>query len=225
MAKGGQKVVVVTRENLDSISADVEKQFPGFLEVARVTFQSKLDEAEKSIRVEMESQLDAIRKANDEALTKAIEKQKAELTPPGVDAVRAMLEAEYLEIEFEVRLGRDRRVKLMMSELPARVERQFMRLIKDKLGPYARTLGELTMHLAEGQVEDKITEFFTALEPAADFINEAVSLILNAYEMQVTPKDVENGIALARQLSILKAQMECNRVRDFFSLASRIVAP
>lgn len=164
---------------------------------------------------------------NDQKIKMVVEELKKSQQPPTHDDIQKMLNAEYLEFEIKLRLnGTSEAQTVTLNELPASVERKVMRMLKEKLLPYAQNLAALTIDLAQGRGEDKVKAFFEALEPATDLIAEAVAIILSATLMkEITLEEVQDHVSLSRQTMILRAQMECNRLRDFFSQVSRIVVP
>lgn len=199
-----------------SIEADVRAEMEPRL---RAEFQVQL---EKAVEERTEAVQRRVLDENKVALEKVVAEYKKSMTPPSADEIGQMLNAEYLSFPFPLRIKGTVR-KFELGELSSAKERRFLKLMKEKLGPFTKELESLTFRIAEGDIKDKITEFFTTIEPTTGLISSTVHLILTAYPEgeDLTLEDVEDGVSLSRQLAILQAQAQCNRLRDFFSSVSR----
>ena len=183
----------------------------------RQEYQDKFEEAKKEFQ-------ETLRKGNDETLRKALDEYKRQHTPPTKEEVQQMLDAEYLEFEVKVRMNGESK-RYILAELPASSERKFLRILKDKLGPHVRDLVQLVQNIQESEFEENVDSFFRGLDPGADLLHETVALILteSADGQVVTAEEVRKSLSLSRQLMIVNAQASCNRIRDFFSSASRML--
>lgn len=182
----------------------------------RKEYQTQLDQS----RVELETRL---RDENQKTIETALADYKKQLAPPTEEDIQKALGAEYLQFHVTLKMRDLGPCEFELSELPASEERKFLRLLTQRVRPIAKQIGELTMNLAGGNVEDKILAFFEAVEPATIFLQDAVAMILSAQgDKKITGEQIGDSVSLVRQLNIIKAQIQCNRLRDFFSLASQI---
>ena|SRR5579859_875815 len=210
-----------TREYSD-IESQVEERFqqerPKLIAEVRREFQLKLDA--KILQIQQDT-----KDENQKYLSSVVEQFKKDSTPPTQEEIRKLLDAEYLEFPVKIKWAGSKTPEIVvLTELSAEFERKFMRLVKEKAIPNVQLLTGLFLEMIQGTEEDKVKGFFNALETATDLLEEIVTLILNgAMEGKtVTVEDVRNSLSLNRQMSIVRAQVECNRVRDFFTHVSKL---
>lgn len=153
----------------------------------------------------------------------AIEQWKQDQAPPTPEDIQKLLTQEY--IEFAVKIpyvqedGTQREKTFTLRELPQSVEKRFYAKVKKELVPKAQDFAALTFNLLEGDAAQKLVHMLEAFEPGFDLLAEACYLILNPFgkDKDVTLEWVQENISSSRMIAIVKAQMEVNRLRDFFS--------
>lgn len=186
----------------------------------RHEFQKQLDDS----RVDLEEKL---REQNKKALSEFMEDYKKQNTPPTPEEVQKMLDQEYPEFRAKIRLNGSSET-VVLRELPASAERKFVRLIQEKTAPQIREFAKLMLDILRERETDKgdLDALFKnlPLDPISDMISEGTAIVLShALDRVVKPEEVEASMSHSRQLSILLAQADCNRVRDFFSYAFRLI--
>ena len=176
---------------------------------------------------DIEAFKDRIRIENEEALQVVINEFKKEQKPPSEDEIRKLLSQEYLtfdvEVPWESANSADRTRKFVIRELPQSVEKKFYRKFKMELIPRASDLGALSFDMLGGDAGKKIVTLLETLDPAFDLMADAVVMVLNPREKEteITRDWVQENLSSYRQWNIIYAQVQINRLRDFFSQLSR----
>lgn len=153
-----------------------------------------------------------------EMVGKYWEKWKEEQKPLDSSQMQQLLDQEYLEFTVEVRAGGDRR-KFTIVELPKAAEHKFYKIFTSKMIDKASELASFVQRTMDEGLDVKIKSFMEVFDDGVDMLAETTALVLNPFgkEPDVTKTWVSENISMWRQWQIVRAQIEANRVRDFFS--------
>jgi len=178
--------------------------------------QDEKDRVDKTVR--------SLQEENQRMIDETIAEIRAKNTPPSKEEIQTLLEQEYAEFVVKVRTAdKERKERVFtITELPQALETKFITKLQDKVLPRMKgLLGELKS-LLESDIDKQAELLVKFLEPFADAMAEAVSIILNPYdeEKDVTPEWVSANISSSRQWNIIVAQERANKMRDFFSQVS-----
>lgn len=208
------------------------------------TERAKL-EAEVEIRVERRYvQLFAIWKQDEfskfvesqdkliqENLQKYVEKWKADQKPPTVEEIQQLLDQEYLSFTVPIRaVDSDGDVQMetfTLFELPQRIEKKIYKMFRDKVMGKAGALAALTQASIDAPFETKLRNFLELFDESFEMMSEIVSLILNPFGKKqfkgqpITREWVQENVSSNRQWQIIEAQVQVNRIKDFFSKLSQ----
>jgi Zn-dependent M16 (insulinase) family peptidase len=198
---------------VDSIRAQVEKEISAQYEAK---FTKEIADYQKKLSDQ-----------NEEAIQKAIAEFREEQKPPSQESISQLLSQEYLT--FKVKLpvedeeGKPVEKEFTIGELPQRAEKIFYRKFKEQIIPRAADVGALTFEILEGDVAKKITSALESFEPTFDLMADACVLILNPKNKYgyLNKEWVQDNVSSYRQWNIIQAQVQVNRLRDFFSQLSR----
>lgn len=190
----------------------------------------ELEQTKKDLRVEMEAEYtrrltDEVTRLEDqqrEHLENVVNDWKKSQAPPTIEDIRILLSQEYYE--FPVKFASSKGEKIfVIKELPQAIEKRFYRMLKAQLIPKVKELANLTVRLAEGNVESKLTSIMEMFEPTFDVLAQTVQIILDPFEQDedITVEWVQLNISSFRQWNIILAQERANRLRDFFSHVSQ----
>jgi hypothetical protein len=159
---------------------------------------------------------------NQKLLTAAIEKFRKEMVPPSDADIQKLLEQEYAEFHVELKVGKDTRT-FIIREVPMEVEKKIYKKIKSILVPLASDLAAVTMNLLEGDAAKKVVQLMNTFEPVLDAMTGVCAICLNPYgeEKEINEEWVRKNLGSTRILKIVTAQLEANKMRDFFSLLFR----
>src|ERR1019366_1147634 len=165
---------------------------------------------------------------NDVALKEVVAEFKKSQQPPTQAEIKLLLSQEHLPFDVELPGESDPSTattkKFPIRELPQSVEKKFYRKFKEELLPHASDLAALSFNMAaEGDVGKQIITLLETLEPGFDLMADAVVMILNprGKEKEISREWVQDNIGSYRQWNIINAQIQINRLRDFFSQISR----
>lgn len=204
----------------DSADTQVPKEvFDQAKRLARQELQLEFDQSLKKKFQELEEQ-------NKMAISEAIDQWKKKQEPPTPQDIQKLLEGDAPEFKVSLKVNGESQV-FTIHELPARVEKQFLRMLREELMQHMGLIAGLTVDLLKGQADDKLKTVLQAIEPVTGVISKTTSLILtnsqeNGSGKEITPEQVDGSLSLTKQLQLLTAQVEANRVRDFFSYAFRL---
>jgi hypothetical protein len=197
----------------DQIRQDIEKE-------VKELYQAKFAKEISDYRQELNAQ-------NEKAITQAIDEFKKSQQPPTEEEIRTLLSQEYLTFTVKIMMedkdtGKEKEREFVIRELPQKMEKAFYKQFKDRLLPRAQEFGELTFELLGGDVGKKITSLLETFEPTFDLMAEACSMILDPKKKEsIDAQWVQDNLSSYRQWNIIYAQMQVNRLRDFFSQLSR----
>ena len=143
---------------------------------------------------------------------RAVEEFKRSFPPPTDQQIERLLYPELSE--FTVELGGRR---FALRELPALIEKKFLRLVEQRLPALVREILTFDERLGDdpGQA---FTHLLARAEMAMDLLSEACVLVLDPTgEAELTRDFVQQHASTSCQLRILKAQLLLNGGRDFLS--------
>jgi hypothetical protein len=141
-----------------------------------------------------------------------IENFKRSFPPPSDAQIERLLYPELAE--YAVDLG-DRH--FVLRELPALVEKKFLRLVEQKLPALVSEILSFDERLGDNATQ-AFTEVLANATSALDLVAEACVLVLDpAGAAGLTREFVQQNASTARQLRILQAQLLLNGARDFLS--------
>jgi hypothetical protein len=164
------------------------------------------------IEARYEHRLDAeVTRVRDEARA-AVEEFKRTFPPPTDAQIESLLLPELRA--FPVRLGgRD----FELRELPAIVEKKFLRLVEQKLPALVEEILGFEERIGENAAR-VFADVLGRAETVLNLVSEACVLVLDpAGEHKLTREFVQQHASTARQLRILDAQLKLNGARDFLS--------
>jgi len=207
----------------------VAEQTPEELELARELELRETLQKEYDLRFETEiNKISAqIRQENEKVVKDAIERYRKELAPPTEEDMQKLLTQEYVEFKVDVKTkdakGETVIKNFVISELSQKVEKKIYKKIKDILIPFSTELTALSMNLMEGDAAKKIVQVMNTFEPVLDVMSGIAAIALNPYgeDEDVTEDWVMGHLSSTRIAKIVMAQIEANRMRDFFSLLFR----
>lgn len=164
------------------------------------------------VEARYQHRLDAeVTRVRDEARA-AVEEFKRTFPPPTDAQIESLLLPELRA--FPVRLGgRD----FELRELPAIVEKKFLRLVEQKLPALVEEILGFEERIGENAAR-VFADVLGRAETALNLVSEACVLVLDpAGEHKLTREFVQQHASTARQLRILDAQLKLNGARDFLS--------
>lgn len=167
-----------------------------------------IDELEARYQARLEQEVVRLR----EQSHRAVEEFKRSFPPPSDEQIERLLYPELSE--FTVELG-GRRFNL--RELPALVEKKFLRLVEQKLPALLCEILSFDERLGEDPSR-AFTHLLARAGAAMDLLSETCVLVLDpAGEAGLTREFVQQHASTSRQLRILQAQLLLNGGRDFLS--------
>ena len=204
----------------DQLRSEIEKE-------VRAIYEAKFTK-------EIADELQKLREQNEKAIHIAVDEFKKEQQPPSEEDIRKLLTQEYMEFSVEVpwdsppadneyTLEGEKKVRTFtIRELPQSKEKAFFRKLKEQIIPRASEIGALSFELLEGDVAKKITSAIETFEPAFDLMADACVMILDPKSKEkLTREWVQDNLSSYRIWNVIFAQMQVNRLRDFFSQLSR----
>lgn len=173
-----------------------------------VTNANRIDDLEARYQSRLEREVARVR---DES-RRAVEEFKRTFPPPTDEQIERLLYPELSE--FTVELGGRR---FALRELPALVEKKFLRLVEQKLPALAKEILSFDERLSDEPAQ-AFTRLVARAGAALDLVSEACVLVLDPNgEAGLTREFVQQHASTAWQLRILKAQLLLNGGRDFLS--------
>lgn len=157
---------------------------------------------------------------NERAINQALDEFKKSMAPPTTEEIQKLLDQEYATFKIKL-FYNDAEKEFVIKELPQKFEKQFYRSLKEKLIPLASSLGSLMFQLTEAAQDNdgvkKITALLESFEPTFDLLAEACAISLDpGTRLGIDAAWVQDNLSSWRIWNIVLAQVNVNRLRDFF---------
>lgn len=198
----------ISPEQLTSIQAQVRSEL-----------EPKLREENA---IELAKFKDTLRQQNDEAIREAIknfeENERKNRKPLTTDELQVLLSQEYSTFKVVINeRGTSREFTLV--ELPQEIERKFAKIAKNALGDLIKEFGAIDFKSMQGDMAEKLLSLMNLYDPIQDLMAKCCVICLNPWDedKDITEDWVKRNLANNRILNILLAQVEVNKMRDFFS--------
>lgn len=178
------------------------------------------EEYSSRLEVEIQKISGEMQKENKKIVEEAIERFRKEMAPPSEQDIQKLLSQEYVEFTVEVKSSQGKSRTFTIREVPIDVEKKILKKVKNILVPFASDLSALSMNLLEGDATKKIVQLMNTFEPMLDVAIGVCTICLNPFEEdeEVDEDWVRKNLGATRIVKIISAQMEANKMRDFFSL-------
>lgn len=214
MAENEIDVVSVKDQLVTELKASIRAE----LEIAiRGEFEEKFEIWKTKELAELEEQ-------NDEKIRGLVkeymDKVDAERKPLDADAIQKLLSQDYVTFPVKVQ-SRDGKVvkEFVIAELPQEIEEKFYKFFKTQLLTRASDVAAFAQKTLDLPFEKRMTAFFNTVDGGFDILSNATSLVLNPFgeDQDITPEWCKKNLTSVRQWNIVRAQIEVNKLRDFFS--------
>lgn len=170
-------------------------------------------------RKDFEEQLTADTKKTIEEQIKSWKKEQAPLTK---EEIGTLLQQEYSQFTFSLKLKDDKMREFTLVELPQASEIRFLKVLRDKGVPALKDLVNADFKL-DGDPVDQLEELLTTSEVVLNVAQELVMIALDPWGgNNITKTWIEENLSSYRVLCIILGQIEVNKYRDFFSHGSRL---
>lgn len=177
--------------------------------------------AEGNKAKELEVFCNKLQADNKEMLEAKMEELRKQLTPPSAVEIQALLDQEYLTYTVRVP-GAGGGKEFTLCELPMAVEAKVVKVLD---GTLVKRLQELSSveFTASMNMAEKLQRILKLVPGAAETLSDCIAVCLDPWEEdeEITGDWVRKHLSMARMATVLVAQFEVSRLRDFLSLASR----
>ena len=166
-------------------------------------------------------------KAIQEGLVALFNKHLEEQKPPTHEDIQQLLNQEYEVFPIKVLTtddsGTEKEELFTIRELPQAAEKHFFKQFKDKILSRSQELMAFTQEGMDKPFEEKAKAFMDLFDDSFDMLADAVVIVLNPFgkRTDITRTWVQASIGSDRQWRIVEAQIQVNRIKDFFSRVSQ----
>jgi len=176
--------------------------------------------------VELEKKMDAqVQKGVQELFDKWQEAQK----PPTKEQIEQLVKQEYATFTIELQVEDPEKEDeftprtFVLRELPQTVEEEFYEIFKKQLQGHMGEINALAQKTMGNTPEEKLKAVLELGTGGFKVMAELVKIILNprGRKRDITVKWVQDNVSSMRQWNIIQAQVEANKLRDFFSKLSQ----
>lgn len=184
---------------------------------------------ERKKEVEIAQFKDELRKSNDETLREAIrnweDEERKKRQPLDAEQLQTVLNKEYITFGVKIQYE-NKTIDFTLKELPQSIEREFYAITQKALSSISQELGGLNLKTFEGDILEKILGLMELFTPLQDILAKCCALCLDPpfgidkkkrYDW-LTETWISDNISNYRITAIVLAQVEVNKMRDFFSL-------
>lgn len=152
------------------------------------------------------------------------EKWKADNKPLDADDIGKLLSQEYIEFPLKVPVGKQKVIReFVITELVEAKEQKLLKSFQKHLIPNLHLLSEIDWASLGTQTE-RIESLLRVIPDFLSTMADAVAICLDPYDEyeDITTEWVLNNLSSRRMISVIVAQAECNRYRDFLSDGFRL---
>ncbi len=175
---------------------------------------------------EIEDARKGLEAANTKLIQETLEKYRKKLEPPDEKEIEKLLTQEYITFKVSIPgvAGAAPR-EFTLYELPMEVERKLFAKVKEQLVP---KLEDLAGFMGDGALEGgdllkKIKVGIETMDPTMGLLADACATCLDPYgkDSEINGAWVQKHMSSYRIWNVVIAQIQVNRLRDFFSQAFR----
>ena len=172
-----------------------------------------------NLRQEMDTAFrDELKKFRDEE-----QKRKKPLTQ---DEIQALLTKEYITFDVVIQDDENKKHEFTLRELPQGVELELYKGAKNITSRIVKEANQISFKVVDNDLFQNILSLMDVFEPVQDFLAEACALCLNPPRGNppkkknewLTPEWVKYNLSNYRIATIITAQVEVSKMRDFFSI-------
>lgn len=155
------------------------------------------------------------------AVAEYMQKLEEERKPLTKEQIQQLLDQEYNTFPIKLRVNGEMQ-EFTIGELPQKAEKRFYMKFKEQLTAKASVVAALAQQTMDRPLEEKIKAFLETFDGAFEILAEAVVIVLNydGSKKEITKDWVQENLNSNRMWNIVQAQMEVNKLRDFFSQVS-----
>lgn len=225
--------VGTSQEAPPQVEKTIEEMVDERLDAERVKLVATIRrEFQTQFDLDIQKTRERMQEENRVMMDKVVADFRKEQTPPTHKEIQEMLDAEYIsfpvqitwvEETTETSAGEETKETVTIGELAAANERKLLRIIKERGQPLFDQLSPALLNIVQGDATDKLSAIINLIEPGADILQDLVATILSAHSRKIVTRTmIDRSLSFNRQINVLTAQLEANRLRDFFSRVARI---
>jgi hypothetical protein len=188
-------------------------------------------EYEEILKIWKNTELEQVKKDSEKIATEGIQKLfnewKEQQKPPTHEDIQLLISQEYetfsLKLDYVNDDGEEKSELFTLRELPQAAEKKFYKQFKDTVLSKVGALKALSQAEIDQPFEVKAKAFLELFDEAPAMMADAVVIVLNPFgkRKDINREWVQNNISSNRQWNIIEAQIQVNRLKDFFSRISR----
>jgi hypothetical protein len=205
------------------------------LSVLKQQVQSELEpilmeELKQKNTVDIAKFKDSLRKDMDVAFAEEIKKLREEeqkkKKPLTHEEIQVLLTKEYVTFPVIIQDEENKQHEFTLRELPQGVELELYKGAKNITSRIVKEANQISFKVVDNDLFQNILSLMDVFEPIQDFLAEACSLCLNPPKGNppkkkndwLTPEWVKYNLSNYRIATIITAQVEVSKMRDFFSI-------
>jgi hypothetical protein len=179
----------------------------------------EIDYAKKQAELQTELRAETTRLVKEH-----MENWRKEQAPLSSEEMAKLLSQDYIEIPFPIKELRGKRKvhNFIICELPEIVEKKFVKAAQSFLIPVMEQINASEWHL-DGSLLEQVTALLQKSPAVLDAAVSLATIVLNPWDehKDITEQWVSENLSTPRICTVIMAQMEANRYRDFFFIGLR----
>lgn len=192
------------------------KILPGI--AARVRQTAEAESAKKLSERVKELEASNMRMIEDE-----VKKIRENLKPPDGTQLEKLLSQEYGTMNVTVPSRKGEHRTFVLRELPQDAEKRMLAIVTKNLMPHLKALASVEWAAASTQA-DKLQKVIEIMPDGLDMMAECCSICLDPYGDDGITKDwVQKNMGSNRIVTVIEAQLEISKLRDFGSAVYRLL--
>lgn len=183
----------------------------------KILFQVR-QELEAKKAQELQQALDILKTENQKALDEFYKANK----PLEPQEIEKLLSEEYLE--FKVKLATNgNNQEFVIRELTQAAEMRFLKYLQKELVPHLKTIAAIEW-TPGASVSENLQRLIEFVPDIASMASELCATCLDPNQKHnITAQWVQENLSTRRVITVIQAQIQAGRYRDFFSLGSRVL--
>lgn len=226
---------IPTRESIEAALADPEAESP---ELSVLTPEERIIGAKilpglaNKIRAKAEAdaaksladKVQELAAQNSRMMKDEVEKLRSSIQPPDPKQLEQLLSQEYATMDVPVFNRKSEKTLFVLRELPQAAEKRMFDMIRTRLVPHLKEISSVEWTSSASQAE-KIQRILDIIPDGLDLLAACCAICLDPYQESPTVNIawIQENLGSNRIMTIVEAQLEISKIRDFGSAVYRLL--
>ena len=226
---------IPTRDDIEAALADPEAETP---ELSVLSPEEKIIGAKilpgLAARIRAKAEADAAKSLADKTqeliaqnsrmMKDEVDKLRASIQPPDAKQLEQLLSQEYGTMEVVLFNRKQEKTVFTLRELPQAAEKRMFEIIRERIVPHMKEIASVEWSASATQLE-KLQKVLAVIPDGLDMLAACCAICLDPFKesANVSAEWVQANMSSNRIMTIIEAQLEISKIRDFGSAVYRLL--